>query len=552
MVEKRKFVFSSALENLCSINSSFDKGVLLVAYHGQNRNDSFISKQTFEDCIHTIYNCPIVCNYQRESDTIGGHDVDVVKVNDVVRLINVTQPVGVVPESAKWWWQEVTEENGEIHEYLCVEVLLWKRQEAYLHLKTNGVTDQSMELTILNGRLDEQNIYHISQFEFTAFCLLERDEPCFESAGLETFSRNYFTEQYTAMMEDFKREFTKVNAAPAEDVDTKNHSKGGVEEMNVVEMLAKFGLSEEDIDFEIDGMTVEEIEAKFAEIKAAKESAECSFSEDESEEPDAEGSESENGEPDSEPEADPDEAPEEEHEEDGPEGGDDDDPPKKKTDVYSLTNSQLFDELFRAVRGFKVQHPEYGEVSKYWMIDFDAEKREVYVEDAMDYRLYGLTYTMEGDTPVIDFESRRRKKVEYTDWAEGGAEFSLQRVVEEVSERYSGKISELEKENGELKQFKNERLDEERRAQNEAVLKQFAELAGNDKFEELKALVEKDCYCLSVEDLEDKCFAIRGRCGTAQFSMNGGSGRLPVEKTNDIPGDEPYGGVFIRFGKNKK
>ena len=537
MNETRNLVFSSALDNLCSLNSSFDKGVLRVAYHGKNRNDSFISKDTFEECIDSIFNCPIVCNYQRESDSIGGHDVDVVKVNDFVRLVNITQPVGVVPESAKWWWQEVTEENGDSHEYLCVEVLLWRRQEAYAHLKQNGITDQSMELTILKGALTDEGIYHISKFEFTAFCLLERDKPCFESAGLETFSRNYFTEQYSAMMDDFKREFAKVNAAPAEDVDTQNHSKGGEEQMNLTDLMAKYGLVESDIDFDMAEMTEEEIERKFAEIKAAKYSDAEQDSEPEASEPEAEETESES---------------DETHDEENGNDEESESQSEKSGEVFSLTNRQLEGELCAQLRARKIQHHTYGEMPQYWMIDFDVERREVYAEDTTDYRVYGLMFEMNGDTPVIDFESRRRKKMEYVDWAEGSAEFSLQRVVEEVTERFSEKIEELERENEELKKFKNERLDGDRRKQNSDVFSQFADLVGNDKFEALKEKLESDCYCLSVEDLEDKCFAIRGRANTAQFSSNGNSVKLPVEGVNDVPSDEPYGGAFIRFGFNKK
>ena len=74
--------FASSLMKLCEVNSSFDSGVLRIAYPGKNRNGSFISKQTFEKCIESIYNCPIVTNYDRDTDTLGGHDMDVVTDKD--------------------------------------------------------------------------------------------------------------------------------------------------------------------------------------------------------------------------------------------------------------------------------------------------------------------------------------------------------------------------------------------------------------------------------------------------------------------------------------
>lgn len=121
------------------MNPSFDKGVMRVAYTGRNQNNSFISRETFEKCIGTIYNVPVVAHYDRDTDTIGGHDMQMVMGEDgQFKMINLTQPVGVVPESANWYWEEIEDSTG-IHEYLCVEVLhleatrvLRKNQEGWL------------------------------------------------------------------------------------------------------------------------------------------------------------------------------------------------------------------------------------------------------------------------------------------------------------------------------------------------------------------------------------------------------------------------------------
>ena len=76
--------FASSLTDLCEINPSFDTGILRVAYHGANQNKSSISKETFEKCLKTIYNCPIVCNYDRDTNTLGGHDVELIYTDDGV------------------------------------------------------------------------------------------------------------------------------------------------------------------------------------------------------------------------------------------------------------------------------------------------------------------------------------------------------------------------------------------------------------------------------------------------------------------------------------
>jgi len=204
-----QMTYASSLTDLCSFNSSFDRGVLRVAYCGDNQNRSSISKKTFEKCLHTMFDCPIVCNYDRETDTLGGHDMEVVRDGDgSLRIVNSTTPVGCIPESAKYWWDQVEEEDGTVHEYLFVEALLWKRQEAYRKIKKDGITAHSMEITVKDGEMVD-GIFNIYDFEFTAFALIGV-KPCFESAALEMYSKQDFKKQLSEMMQDLKESFSMV------------------------------------------------------------------------------------------------------------------------------------------------------------------------------------------------------------------------------------------------------------------------------------------------------------------------------------------------------
>ena len=106
----------------------------------------------------------------------------------------MTQPIGLIPESARVWFEDFEEEDGTIHEYLYAEVLLWKRQEAYRKIIEDGITAHSMELTVKSGKMVD-GIYHIEDFEFTAFALIGV-EPCFEGSALETFSKQVYKRLY--------------------------------------------------------------------------------------------------------------------------------------------------------------------------------------------------------------------------------------------------------------------------------------------------------------------------------------------------------------------
>ena len=250
-----RLVFNSALKDIMSCNESFDQGVLRIAYHGENRNGSYISKEVFEKCLSSMYNVPVVANYMRDDDMIGGHDIEIVRKDKFPKMVNITHPVGVVPESASNWWELVTEEDGTIHEYLCTDVLLWKRQEAYEKIVSDGIVYESMEIKVKEDHLDN-GVYVIDDFEFLAFCLVGNCEPCFESASLATFSSDAFTSELYAMLEEVP-------------MATRNYLEGVTNKLvnKKLKLVEKYGLTLDDLDFELAAYTIDEVEDKLAAIR---------------------------------------------------------------------------------------------------------------------------------------------------------------------------------------------------------------------------------------------------------------------------------------------
>lgn len=521
-----KITFNSSVEKLCEVNNSFDSGVLKVAYVGRNRNGSSISKEVFEKCMDTIYNCPIVCNYNRERDEIGSHDIEVVVKDGVPTIVNITHPVGVIPESSNIWWEEFEDESG-VHEYLCAEVLIWKRQEAYEKIKNNMITDESMEIRVKSGHM-EDGYYVIDSFEFLAFCLLEAAEPCYESASLAMFGMDNFKEKYAEMMEEFKKSFKKVNTSIEDDIHPQISMEGGEEHLeNKMELLTKFGLSVDQIDFDIETMSIEELEAELNSRFAAEEGEEQEVAED------VETNEDEQDE-----------------------------------NQFSLTGEQFREELIDALHA-ETMETVWGEMCRYMYCDYDSDAMEVFCYDVDDWKLYGFKYSMDGDNVVIDFESKKRKKFSIVDFDEGDAELSYKAMFDtvvdasvsatasrlnaefeatrtELEEKYnaaSNTIESMNSELNELRQYQQNQLATERAADEDAVFAMFADLNGIEAFEELKG----SCAELSIEELEEKCYAIRGRNTTHTFAnKTQKTTRLPVEKNNKAT-DEPYGGLFLEF-----
>lgn len=520
MENQVRLQFACSIEDICDINESFASARLKAFYLGGNRNGSFISKESTEDAIPTMYNCPIVCNYDVESDTIGGHDMDIVATDSgEVKLINLTSAIGVIPSGAKYGFEKIEEEDGTVHEYFVVDAILWKRSPAYDKIKRDGIVSQSMEITVTDGYM-RGDLYVIEKFIFTAFCLLgDGVEPCFESASLQLFDRGHCKQQFALMMQELKQDIiTMVNPSMQDDTNTKNFvTEGGEKELNKkIKLAAEYGFDIESLEFSVEDLSLDELRAKFEEMKAA---------------------------------------------DTGDQGGTGND-----AQDFSLEGT-FREELLNVLYEEKVETP-WGMDCHYWFWDYDKELSEVYATDLCDWNLYGFGYSMDGDHVVIDFDSKKRMKLAVEPFDEGCGNSPYQEMFNAVLEKYAaaketelqskfstekaeleakyqtaaGTIEQMNTELAELRQFKQQKLDDDRSAAEDAVFAMFQDLNGNEAFEKLR----ENCAEMSIEDIEDKCFAIRGRNASVQtFSVQKPKvPRLPVEKGG---ADEPYGGLFVEF-----
>ena len=486
----------SSLFNVEEVNSSFAKGNLKICYTGKNRNGSFISKEAIVAALPSLRNVPIVCHWDYEANEIGGHDIELVSDNDGgLRLRNLTEPCGVIPDHARFSFVVDTDENGNTHEYLLAEdVILWRRQDVFAHIMNDlgGKVDHSMEISVSEG-FSTNGVYHINKFEFTALCLLENCEPCFEGSELELFSMSEFRAKYEEMMKEFKESFGKISTSDEEDIHPQNNEEGGMKVLEEkMSLLEKYNVKLEDLDFNIEEFTLEEIEAKLATYA------------EESEETDDE----------------------------------------KKKNIFAL-ESQIREGLYD-VMGKEIISTPWGEDCRYILTDYDLDKMEVYCWDQKDWKIYGFPFEMNGDVPVVDFNCKKRMKYVLAEFDEGDATPAISEQFTKIVSGYqaaSDSIKSMSSELDELRQFKLGVENATARAEREAVLTQFEDLVGVEAFEELRT----NCMEYSVETLEEKCFAIRGRNAVVKFSAEQKAPKLPVEKKN-VTNDEPYGGAFVKYG----
>ena len=219
--KKQNFTSKIYSQDIEKINPFFSKVKIYVLYEGLNRNGSYLSRNAIEKAIPTLYNIPIVGEYLVEEQNFGGHGAKVVKDEQgEYQMVLSTRPYGVVPESAKIYWETVNEDDGTQRDYLVVDgAFLWSGRYPELHtIYDEGHYNQSMEIEMTNANyalVEGQEVLDVKDFIFTAFCLLGIDkdsdmfghvEPAFESSKVIAYSldKESFSSQFNQMIAELK------------------------------------------------------------------------------------------------------------------------------------------------------------------------------------------------------------------------------------------------------------------------------------------------------------------------------------------------------------
>ncbi len=185
-------------------NPSFYSGVVRIMTSNTMANNTYFTEESIVNAIPTLKNVPLVALYKEEEQAIGGHEVEYkVTKEDGLTVEFGTHPIGVVPESANVWFEDVVE-KGVLKRYLCADVLLWKREKVYKLFKKKRSFGVSMEVQVEQAVL-EGKVSKITQFYFTAIAVLGNEAPAFKSANIKVFSEE---STFQDMMCDLKSYMT--------------------------------------------------------------------------------------------------------------------------------------------------------------------------------------------------------------------------------------------------------------------------------------------------------------------------------------------------------
>ena len=282
MVDNTKILNSKMInfEITESLSPLFSKARVTVMYHGENPNRSSFSKWDVEKAVPTLKNIPIVGYFSEEDENFGGHERSLVVEDDKIVVKTKTVPIGVVPESAVFSWENIVDKDGIRREYLVIDnALIWNRDEKLVSALSTDDFGQSMEITV-NEYYTLDGIDYITDFYFTALCVLGIDKngagyvrPAFDDAKVQTYSKDdSLTESMQNMFKDLKFALNEIETI-----------EKGEPKLKLEDLLAKFSLTEEELSAKVKNyaeIPVEEVEKELAEFAKAETDAKAKAQED--------------------------------------------------------------------------------------------------------------------------------------------------------------------------------------------------------------------------------------------------------------------------------
>lgn len=267
--------FNTKLTTFEKINDSFLKAKCYVLALGKNKNKSYFSKENVDKAYPSLAYIPVVGHLMQNENGkyyLGGHDVKLAIEEGKYVLKSICVPFGVALPSEVPQYEDVIEPDGAVAKYLVCDVIIWigRYPELSDAFYNNEIYfSQSMEIFYTNSKpLEEDPTYtDIIDFSFDALCMLNKSDdpkfninPCFPSSSFKPFSSDG---SFNQLFNDFKKEISAT-------LKTIFNQQGGNDLDKKLELLSKYNKATTDLDFSIDGISIEDLETKLKELYGEK------------------------------------------------------------------------------------------------------------------------------------------------------------------------------------------------------------------------------------------------------------------------------------------
>ena len=459
----------------------------LQACHTElNKNHSFIEDSVMQNALASFSNRPIlgyVHQLDDESWDFWDHRMEIEEDGDKARVEYLERPIGVIPESCN---AHLEYDEDHKKNYVVVNGYIYDDygNRALDIIKENdGKVSVSVELAINSMSYNaKENYLNIEDFTFMGVtCLGKMPDGTVVQPGMEgsNLKLDNFSAKQNSMFttnenyqEKLIKTLEKLNGV-LESFNNNSEEKGCDTMNKFEELLAKYHKEASDITFETEGLSDDELEAKFAEM----------FEDEESKNDDGEGADNGEGEGDNDPEPIT-----TEEEACGKK--------KKKCSIDENGNMSV---------SFEISHEDIRGALFNLLVIYEEEDNECYwipnvyddyfiFENWDGNKLYKQSYSIDGDNVALSGDRQEMFKMILTE--------SEKLAIDKMREDYSA----LEAKYNELKTFKDDYDAAELKAKKDAIFarSEYSVLAEDEAFKALVADAEK----FSVEEVEAKAKAI--------------------------------------------
>lgn len=459
--------------------------VRIAAMHsGINRNNSRFSTECIKNAKSTFSNIPILADIIEYEDENGnkvldysGHSMHIEEDamdNSKDRIVYDEKVVGVIPETNNF---EIIKDEETGNDYAYVDALLYRDYGNYcvdILESRGGKTDVSMEISCDDiSYSSKDKCLDVGKMTACACTLLgDSVTPGMAKAHAEVFSSNSenISSQLIQIMQELKESLDNYTKA----FNAEKSKEGGKTMTKFEELLEKYGKTVEEIEFEYENLSDEELEVAFANAFAESEN-----SEGDNDEVPASDENSKNY--------------QEDESSEGDESSENDEPKEDSVEFTvthngeSKTFSVSLNDKLAAM--YNLISETYSELDNEWY-DINMYDEEKYVEMygyftgrnyRQSYKVKNDNYTLIGDRVEVYKKYMTQDEIN---------------TLESLKANYA-----------ELEQYKASKEAEEAHAERMSVLTDYSTIEATDEF---KALVENiDSY--SVEEISEKADAIVGK-----------------------------------------
>ena len=505
------------------------KGRFKACHTKRNFNNSYIEDEVMESKLSTFREVPVLASFIETTDKDGnstldfnGHDMVVAddKMNSGEKRIEyIEQMVGIIPFNNN---AEMVKDEKSDKKYVYVDGYIFKDYTyAADILQKRGGASVSVELALKSFSYNaKENYLNIEDFRFKGITLLGASvKPGMEGAevSIETFADKQYSHDDKTMiniMSELKEaldNFNKLN---------KETMEGGKDPVNKFEeLLAKYSVTAEEVEFDVEGLSDEELEAKFAEVFGEEGDGEDTPSDGEGE--DETTPEDDNTGDDDGDEEDKEDTTVTETEACG-------DKKKKKASTKCSAETEVTEVKFELSHD-DIRYGLYQLLRSYEEADNDCYYINSVYDDHFVYQswqtgnYYGQKYSKDGET--LSFEEERYELfAEMLTASEKAALEDMRTNYTALEEKVASYEANAEK------------------AEKEAVLnsEDYAELSEDENFAELK----KDMDKYSLDEIKTKaelCFAAHVRKAGEYKTTKTQTYTKVAGKTEDEDGYRPYG-----------